>query len=74
VCSYIESNVTSDVALIVAGNDLLIQGDDCINVRTSVMPMSQFAAKQVSSLSAAAVSSVKSQQRRSVSHVVVNFM
>jgi hypothetical protein len=36
--------------------------------------MSQFAAKQVSSLSAAAVSSVKSQQRRSVSHVVVHYM
>ena len=67
VCSYIESNVTTDLALIVAGNDLLIQGDDCISVRVSITPSSQFTIQQTTSLSASAIFSVKSQQQKSVS-------
>ena len=66
-CSRIPNNIASDVATVVVGGDFEITGNDCLNVRINVVPMSQFAAKEISVLSATAVSAIKSQQRRSVS-------
>ncbi len=70
-CSYIANNITSAVATVIVGSNIEVTGNDCLNIRINVVPMSQFAAKEISVLSATAVSAIKSQQRRSVRNLLL---
>jgi hypothetical protein len=68
-CSSIPDSFSEGPVSLSCADDFKVQDTDCLDIKISVIPISQFESRGVSSLSAASISSSRADQRRSALYI-----